>query len=192
MLEKIKNLLGEELATQVEAKLGDVELGISNDGTLVPAEKHDNMKAEFKATKEQLDKLQDDIKSFQGSESTIEELKAQLKAKGEEFEAFKSDTENREIKRTKVNAMTKALESAGALKSSIDLLIPTIDTDKVQLDKSGNIVDLDDIINPIKEARKELFTVEKPVDNPPVKGKPNTEYDSDQSFFDAMMNKKGQ
>jgi len=55
----IKELLGEELVTQVEAALKgkgkdgkDVDLGISNDGSLVPATKYDEEKRS-RATAEQ-------------------------------------------------------------------------------------------------------------------------------------------
>lgn len=189
MLEKITKLLGEELSKEVQAKLGEVELGIVNDGSLVPAEKHDSMKAEFKATQEQLNKLQADIKAFEGSESTIEELKEQLKAKGDEFEQFKSDTEKREVARNKVSALTKALVKAGAIEESVDLLVNTFDLEKVQLNNKGEIVDNEDLINPVKESRKGLFSVTKPQDDPPPKGKEVEEYDSDQAFFDAKMKK---
>ena len=74
MLEKIKELLGEELSEQVTEKLGNVEIGITNDGSLVPAEKHDTMKAELKATKEQLDNVQVSLKELEGSNTSIEEL----------------------------------------------------------------------------------------------------------------------
>ncbi len=49
MLEKLKELLGEELANQVTEKLGDTELAIMNDGSVVKADKHDSLKAEYKA-----------------------------------------------------------------------------------------------------------------------------------------------
>lgn len=178
MIDKIKQALGEELAAQVAEKLGDIELGIVNDGTLVPAEKHDGMKAELKATQEQLKSATDSLKDLEGSTDTIEELKAQIKAKTDEFEAFKADTDKREVTRTKTAALTKALEDAGAVKESIDLLTPTFDLDKIQLDNSGAIVDVADLINPVKESRKGLFSVTKPRDNPPPQGQSTVDTDS--------------
>ncbi len=59
--EKIKEILGEDLALEVEDALrgaakdgGDVVLAVANDGSYVPAEKHDQMKAEAKRAAEGL------------------------------------------------------------------------------------------------------------------------------------------
>ena len=191
MLEKLVTVLGEELATQVEAKLKEnsIELGITNDGSLVPAEKHDSMKSEFKATTDQMQSLQEQLKALEGSTGTVEELKEQLKQKGEEFEKFKQDTIKRETTLTKSQAISKALEAAGAIKSSIDLLVPTFDLEQIQLDSKGQIVDLDVIINPVKEARKELFVTKAVESDPPTSGGEQVDETDPQAYFDSIMKK---
>lgn len=191
MLEKLTTILGEELATQVDAKLkeANIELGIANNGSLVPADKHDSMKSEFKATTEQMQTLQEQLKALEGSTGTVEELKEQLKLKGEEFEQFKQDTVKRETTLTKTQAITKALDAAGAIKSSIDLLVPTFDLEKIQLDSKGQIVDLDVIINPVKEARKELFISKEIESDPPSNGGEPENLDDPQAYFNAQFKK---
>ena len=191
LIEKIKTILGEELTALVTEKLGTVELGITNDGSLVPADKHESMKTEFKATQEQLESLQSQIKDLEGSTGTIEELKEQLKSKGEEFEKFKNDTSKREMTRNKETALAKLLDKAGFIPSSIDLLIPTIDKEKITLDSKGNIVDADELINPIKEARKELIIEKKLDDNPPPNSNPPDDDPKDaQAYFNKAMKKE--
>lgn len=192
MLEKLTEILGEELSAQVEAKLKEnsIELGITNDGSLVPADKHDSMKAEHKATVDQLEALQGQIKELEGSTGTVEELKEKLKAQADEFEQFKADTVKREVTLTKTQAIQKALADAGAIKSSIDLLATTFDLEKIQLDKKGNIVDLEDVINPVKEARKELFASVKIDDSTPPDSKSPVDDDDPQAYFNKMIKKK--
>lgn len=185
--------LGEELSTQVQEKLKEagLEVGVINDGTLVPAEKHDSMKAELKANQEQLEKLQKDLQATEGKEQTIEELKQKLQQANTDYETFKQETEKREIISKKKNAAIKALEEAGAIKSSIDLLANTLDLEQLQLDKQGNLVDKDTIINDLKTQREGLFTtVQVEGDRPPAApGKGDLNDLSDQAFFETMMTK---
>lgn len=189
MNDKIKNALGAELAAQVEAKLVEakIEVGVTNDGTWVKAEKHDSLKAEHDETVKQMGSLQDKVKALE-SDSTATDLKSKLEAISTEYEQFKTDTSKREAKRDKTVALTKALEGAGAVKSSIDLLINVFDLEKLQLDNKGNIVDLDDVLSPVKTERKELFAQTTISGDPPPKGKgsPNGDLD-DQTFFNQMM-----
>lgn len=189
MLEKLKELLGEELSEQVTEKLGTIELGIVNDGSLVPADKHDSMKAEHKATTEQLQKLQNDIKQLEGSTASIEELKEQLKAKDEEMEAFKSDVTSRETKRTKQQTYEKVLEEAGFLKSSIKLLAKDADYDAMTLDENGKIVNVNTYIDPLKESYKDLVVARQPLDSTPPAGDPPKDEGglTDQELFDLKM-----
>lgn len=193
MNEKIMKALGEELSTQVQEKLKEagLEVGVINDGTLVPAEKHDSMKAELKANQEQLEKLQKDLQATEGKEQTIEELKQKLQQANTDYETFKQETEKREIINKKKNAAIKALEEAGAIKSSIDLLANTLDLEQLQLDKQGNLVDKDTIINDLKTQREGLFTtVQVDGGKPPAAPSKGDLNDlSDQAFFETMMTK---
>ena len=61
MIDKLKELLGEELSKQVEDKLGKVELAIFNDGTVVPSDKYDTLKTDNKALET---KYQTDVAEF--------------------------------------------------------------------------------------------------------------------------------
>ena len=61
MLDKIKELLGEELSKQVEDNLGKLELAVMNDGSVVPADKYEGLKADNKALEA---KYQTDVADF--------------------------------------------------------------------------------------------------------------------------------
>lgn len=192
MLEKLIEVLGTELTEQVQEKLGDIELGITNDGTLVPADKHDNMKAELKATQERLEGLHGQLKDMESSKGTIEELKEQLKAKGDEFEKFKNDVTLRENNLIKVSALEKGFKEAGALESVIDLLVGTVDLEEVNLDEKSGVSNLQDIINPIKEAREAAFIKSQADDNPPPdnQGGGDEDLDDPQAYFNRQMKKE--
>lgn len=190
MLEKINKLLGEELASQVAEKLGEVELGIVNDGTLVPSQKHDGMKNEFKATKEQLETLQSQMQELEKSSGTIEELKKNLATKNEEYEKFKAEAEKRETSFIKKQKLKEGLSEKFA-KDSIDLLVNTFDLDNLAINESGAIVDLDSKINKLAEERPSLAIQKNITSVNPSLGKSVTEenLESDQDFFNAMMKK---
>lgn len=155
-------------------------------------EEKEKNEAEFEATKAQLEDMQKQLKDFEGNSETIEELKDKLKKQAEEYETFKLDTVNRETTRSKMDAVVKALKVNGAIDDGLDLLASSIDLGTVQLTKSGDIVDLDDIINPLKEKRKGLFsTTELGGEKPPIggEGKPDADNMTDQEYFNSVMKK---
>ena len=166
------------------------EYGKSVNALKAQNEAYKNQEDELNQTKKQLDKMQEDLKQLEASESTIEELKSKIKAKDEEFNTFKADTEKREIQRRKTSALSKVLKEAGAIEESIDLLIPVFDIDAVQIDKNGNIIDKDDLINPIKESKKGLFVTRDLENNtPPTSNNQSSDDLDDQAFFNTMMKK---
>ena len=88
MLEKLTQLLGEELSKQVAEKLGTVELAVMNDGSVVKADKYDNLKGEYKDLEgkyltdisEFNSKLETAVKNaddYEALKGTLENLKAE-------------------------------------------------------------------------------------------------------------------
>jgi len=169
------------------------EHGKSIESLKTQVSNNDGLKDKLEETEKQLNKAQTDIEELSKSTGTVEELKDKLTKSQGELETFKADTVKRETVRTKKEALYKALDKAGAVNSSIDLLIPTFDLDKVQLDNKGNIVDLDDIINPVKDTRKELFTTKLLGDNTPPENKSNdidTSGMTDQEYLAHKLKKE--
>lgn len=157
----------------------------------VPKEQYSKKTNELEETQNKLDEASAKMQELASASDSIEELKLKLQEKTDELTQFKSDIDKREVTRNKTQALTSALANAGAVKSSIDLLINTFDLDSIQLDKKGNIVDLDELITPVKESRAELFAQTKPNDNPPPKNE-NVEDDDmdDQAYFNKKMKKE--
>jgi len=191
MDEKLIELLGEELYNKVKEKLGENKVVIANNGTWVPADKHEQLKNDHKEITERLDKANNDLKSFADTSSTVEELKAKLKESNKQYEDYKTEVAKNETNRSKKDSLSKLLKDAGALEDTIDLLVSTMDLDEIKVDSKNNVVDAELIINPLKENRKTLFVDKKIEGEKPPKGD-STDLDSldDQAFFDAMMKKK--
>lgn len=181
--EFLKNLGLEDEA--INAVMGEYGKSINT----IKADK-EKIEAEFTASQESMNKLQEQLKTLESSTTTVEELKEQLKARGEEFETFKADTQKREVTRTKTQSLAKELEEAGFMKSSIDLLIPTFDLEKIQLDSKNKIVDRDEIINPVKEARKELLVTRQIESDAPRDAETPIGLDDPQVYFDSQFKKK--
>lgn len=164
MLEKIKSVLG-DLSEQVESKFkeANVELAIMNDGSVVPADKHDSLKKDLTEVNSkltdantQVTTLTDQIKEL-GNTDDIDQLKADIKKANEDAETYKVDAEKRILNIQKNAALQTALVAADADTNNIDLLISQFDMDKINLTDDGKIIGFDDIVKPIKEKRAALF-----------------------------------
>lgn len=177
MLEKIKELLGEELAGQVEAALKgkgkdgrDIDLVIGNDGSYVPAEKVEterqartsaetalkNAAAALKGVGGSGDpaKIADDVAAAQQKISTLEtNYKAELNT----------------IRRTSA----LKVELTGKAHDPKDI-IPLLEMDKIELDDAGNLkAPIDEVVKSIKEQKPYLFVEDKPTGTggtPTIKG----------------------
>lgn len=171
MIEKLKELLGEELAKSVTEKLGKVELAIMNDGTVVPADKFDSLKVENKTLtdKHQTDisemntKLEEAVKNasdYDTLKGTLDTLKADnLKA----VEQHKTETAN--IKRN--SDADVALLKANVKESYLDMVKSQMGIDKLNYD-GDTLVGLNDSIKSAQENFPDLFGEVKKVGAPPA------------------------
>jgi len=160
MLEKLATLLGEELSKQVTEKLGTVELAVFNDGTVVPAEKHEKLKADNKALE---GKYQTDISEFtkkleDASKSTddIVKLKESLETLRQENNEIvsKYDEETKNIKMD--SAIDLALMKANVDEKYIPLLKTQIKRENLTID-GENIIGLTDSIEGLKGTYDKMF-----------------------------------
>jgi len=191
MDEKLIEMLGEELSNQVKEKIGENKIVIANNGTWVPAEKHEQLKSDYKEINGRLDKANDDLKGFADTSNTIEELKSKLEESNKQYEEYKTEVGKKEVNRTKKAGLEKLFKDSGALEETIDLLVSTIDLENVQIDSKNNVVDGELLVNPIKESRKSLFTQQKiHGERPPQGDSQDINLLDDQAFFDTMMAKQ--
>lgn len=172
---KILELLGEELAKQVTEKLGKVELGIVNDGSLVPADKYDSLKAEHKTLQgnykteltELNTKLETAIKGSENAESfkqAIEDLKASNSKTVEEYEG--------KIQKTKRDALLD-IELLKANAKNSKAVKALLNDELIKLD-GESLLGVSEQITNLKESDPYLFGEVKKQGTEPAKGVPPT------------------
>ena len=177
MLEKIKELLGEELAGQVEAALKgkgkdgrDIDLVIGNDGSYVPAEKLETERQARTSAETALKNAAAALKGVGGSgdPAKIADDVAAAQQKLTDLESgYKKELAG--IKRT---AAVK-LGLAGKVHDPEDI-IKLLEMDKIELDDAGNLkTSIDELVKSIKEQKPYLFVEDKPTGTggtPTIKG----------------------
>ena len=177
MLEKIKELLGEELTGQVEAALKgkgkdgrDIDLVIGNDGSYVPAEKLETERQARTSAETALKNAAAALKGVGGSgdPAKIADDVAAAQQKLTNLESgYKKELAG--IKRT---AAVK-LGLAGKVHDPEDI-IPLLEMDKIELDDAGNLkAPIDELVKSIKEQKPYLFVEDKPTGTggtPTIKG----------------------
>lgn len=162
MLEKIIGALGEELSKQVEEKLkaANIELAVMNDGSVVNAEKHDGLKAEYKTledkySKDVLDvntKLEEATKKavdFDTLKGTLDDLKTENSKLAEQFE-------NEKLMIKKNSASEVALIKSGLKEQYLDMAKSQLNINDLNFD-GDNLLGLDKSIETLKENYSEMF-----------------------------------
>ena len=102
------------------------------------AEKYDETKTELDKAKSELDKVNKD------------EYKTKYESLEAEFNKYKTDIAEKEVKGKKEEAYKKMLKEIGVNEKSIDAILKVKDLSSLKLDDKGNIVDVDTL----KESEK--------------------------------------
>ena len=102
------------------------------------AEKYDQTKTELDKAKSELDKVSKD------------EYKTKYESLEAEFNKYKTDIAEKEVKVKKEEAYKKMLKEIGVNEKSIDAIVKVKDLSSLKLDDKGNIVDVDTL----KESEK--------------------------------------
>ena len=131
------------------------------------AEKYDETKTELDKAKSELDKVNKD------------EYKTKYESLEAEFNKYKTDIAEKEVKVKKEEAYKKMLKEIGVNEKSIDAILKVKDLSTIKLDDKGEIVDVDTL----KESEKkdwEGFIIESEVhgqdpNTPPDKYKDNVD-----------------
>ena len=131
------------------------------------AEKYDETKTELDKAKSELDKVNKD------------EYKTKYESLEAEFNKYKTDIAEKEVKGKKEEAYKKMLKEIGVNEKSIDAIVKVKDLSSLKLDDKGEIVDVDTL----KESEKkdwEGFIIESEVhgqdpSTPPDKQKENVD-----------------
>ena len=102
------------------------------------AEKYDETKTELDKAKSELEKVNKD------------EYKTKYESLEAEFNKYKTDIAEKEVKGKKEEAYKKMLKEIGVNEKSIDAIVKVKDLSSLKLDDKGNIVDVDTL----KESEK--------------------------------------
>lgn len=163
--ESIKNLLGEELAKQVEEALKgkgkdgkDLDCVAGNDGTYVPAEKYDAEKQKAQKAENLVKDVSNALKGLGGSGDT-EKINEDIQTAQNTITDLK-DAHKKELEQlSKTTALKLALTGKA---HDTDDIIALLDMDTIKVDKDGNLINsIEDLIKPIKEKKSYLFKDEK-------------------------------
>lgn len=170
----LKSMLGEDLYKQVAEKLGDKKLMI-DDGNFIPKSRFDEVNNQKKELKEQVDTLNNTLKTnakdFEKFKSAAEgnaELQKQLQEYQDKFNNTQKDfssklTEKekewqaREVNNKKAYSLREKLITEHVKTNYIDMLMNTVDLNKITVNEDGSMNGLDDIVKGTKESFKDLF-----------------------------------
>ena len=173
IIEGIRNLLGEDLAKQVEAALKgkgkdgkDVDLVIGNDGTFVPAEKYNGANSGKASAENALKAAAEALKAVGGSGDPAK-IADDVKVAKEKFDTLPTTHAAELAMISKRSALQMALN--GKVYDPSDI-IGLLDMDKIEVSDDGSLkTDLEGLLKPIKESKAYLFK-EDPAKTPPVHG----------------------
>lgn len=136
--------IDEEKITQIiEAHQSVVEEIAGERDTL--KEKVENHKAES----EELAKLKKEVETLRAKADESEELSKKYKTLQDEYNTFKDDVKEKDVKALKDKAYRNLLKEAGITESRFDTIMKVTDLSKVELDESGNAKNKDSILEGI-------------------------------------------
>ncbi len=164
IIEGIRKILGEDLATQVETALKgkgkdgkDVDLVIGNDGSVVPAEKYNGANSGKTSAEGALKAAADALKAIGGSGDPAK-IPDDLKAAQEKIANLQT-THDAEIKKINKNAALR-MALNGKVHDPSDI-IGLLNLDDIDVDDNGSLKsDMEALLKPIKETKGYLFKEE--------------------------------
>lgn len=151
------------------------------DGYKADADKARGLEGELEKVRKQLkdaleDESQDELKKLNDRQTEeIESLKkANEKLQGE-FDAYKADTEAKDVERRKSDAYKELLDKAGIAPKYAGKVLKVTSLDGIELDDDGSIKDADKAIEGIKSEWSEFIAKKETrgsdPENPPVQSK---------------------
>jgi len=158
-VDDLKGLLGEELFSQLTAKLGDKKLLI-DDGKMIPKHRFDEVSDSLKTQKELNKTYEDQVKQLKESVSGNADLTKQIGDLQKQIKEQQSTSDAKVTKATKTFAVKEALLNEGVADiEARELLSLRFDIEKIELDESGKVKGFSEMVKPLKEnsTLKNLF-----------------------------------
>lgn len=182
----LKELLGEDLYSQVEAKLGDKKI-IIDDGNFIPKSKFDQVNDDKKAYKSQVEKLQTDLEAVSKKAGEVEGLNTVITELKETLETKDKEIADREFNYSLDNALKDAkCKNTKALKALLDM-------EEIKY-QEGKFEGLEKQLETLKESDGYLFDLDIAPSNTGGVGNFGrnnnnpTSGDSQSSFMEAIRN----
>lgn len=155
----LKELLGEDLYTQVMEKAGDKKIIVTNDGSWIPKSEFNELNEAKKELKRQLQERDEQLEDLRKRAKDNDELHSKIKELQDSNEQTAADYEAKIQQQQKDFAIERALRDAKArnpkaVKALLDLENVKLDGDK--------LLGLDEQLKAIQESDKYLFGDENP------------------------------
>lgn len=152
-MDKLKELLGEELFSQVKEKIGDVKIMI-DDGNFIPKARFDQVNEEKKELKEMLKERDKQLEDIKKKAKDSEDLTAQIKELQDLNQKTITEYEEKLAKQSFNFALEQALAKDGA--NPVKAVKALLDLDKIKQD-GETLIGYDEQIKTLKETYGHLF-----------------------------------
>lgn len=153
-MEKVKEVLGEELFNQVAEKLGDKKLIFDHGDTMIPKTRLDEVIQQRDGFKKQLETVNNEMAGFKDKIKSADDLRTQLTALNEKNVALQADFEKK-LKTQKLNSAidTALIQNKAKNPAAVRALLKM---DSISLD-GENVIGLNDQLEKIKKSDDYLF-----------------------------------
>ena len=159
----LKELLGEELYSQVIEKAGDNKIAIVSDGNWIPKEKFDVKNQEVKDLQEQLNNRDEQLEELKKVDA--EGLQAKIDELQQQNEATKAEYEEKLQQQAFEHKLHDVLKDSGV--RNVKAVKALLDIDEIKLD-GDKLLGLDGQLEKLKETDDYLFQSDEPKDNGPT------------------------
>lgn len=155
-MDKLKELLGEELYNEVMEKVGDKhKIAIVSDGNWIPKDKFDNINTEKNTYKNQIEDLNEELGKLKKKAKGNEDIKATI-------EDLETDIENKEKemkKLRKVAAITPKIYNYNPYDA--EDVLNALDLEAIEV-KGKEVLGLDGQVEAMKEKKPHWFKEDQP------------------------------
>ena len=153
-MEKLKELLGEELFNQVKEKLGDKKVFV-DDGNYIPKQRFDEVNNEKKELQQQLKERDSQLEELKKQAQDSQELQNKISELQQTNDEVKNQYEQK-MKEQKFNfALEQELMKAQA--KNVKAAKALVDTEKISIDDNGNLIGFEEQLKQVKEENDYLF-----------------------------------
>ena len=159
----LKELLGEELYTQVAEKAGEHKIAVVSDGSYIPKAKFDEKLQEIKEYKNQLKERDQQLEDLGEKAKGHEELTKRIEELTAQNEKTKQEYEQKIQQQAFDHALSSALNGAKARNS--EAVKALLKTDEIKFD-GDKLEGLDEQLKALKESDSYLFEPESETTKP--------------------------